>query len=244
MKRNYQNYQEKIETCMLDEVKRANEYLNKQYEEIEKTNTEINKIKTEFILIKLLIDSNYELIRPSIEINSSFNYINIIDIEEVIKEIALEIEHNYQHLFIKERNEEKIFDFEAIRKIALFILSSYKLLRLLNKFKRKDKNDFQPLKSYINSLTNIIDNTLNESLKNEAKKELEFFKGIQIKQKMFTKNDEIYEILEHYNNLLVDIGNQRSKFYNFKPSQKLNKNTCRKLEKFIKLKLQQVIPKY
>ena len=217
------NYEDSIYKVIREEIENFNEYIESQNKKIEDTNIEIMKIKTEFIVLKYLVDENYKLIKADSEINKEFNYIPMEKLEETIQCIARDINTSYQHVFIKKRNDERIFDFEAIRMITnKLIISSFKLIRLLHKFRRKDKKDYQPLDTYVKGLENIIESTLSESLKVEVKKELIFFNDIQRVYSQFKKNDELYYLFQYHNKSLVDVGNQRNNLYGFIPIRELN----------------------
>lgn len=240
------NYADEINKCIIEMIKKANSYFEDEKERIDITNREISKnIKTEFVALKVLQDDNYEFIKIENEINKNFEFIEIEDtLIELVSNISREIDSSYQLIFLKQKDSNVIFDYEALDIITDFIRWTIKSVKLLHKFKAKDKKGFRPLKPYLNSLLLIIDNSYNEALKKEAQREYEYYKTIESEEKIFKENGFVFERIKLHNESYLNVNNLRNKYFNYIPKKTLNRNNCKKLEKFIKAEITKIIPKY
>lgn len=239
-------YTDEINKCIIGSIKNANSYFEDEKERIDITNREIRRnIKTEFVAMKMLCDNNYEFIKIENEINKDFEFIELDNtLIELISNISNEIDTKYQLIFLKRKGNDVIFDYEELKIIADFIRWTIKFVKLLHKFKAKENNGLRPLKPYLNSLKSIIDNSYNEALRKEAYKEYEYYKEIERKEKDFKENGFIFERIKLHNESYLDVGNLRNKYFGCTPKKALNHNNCSKLEKFIKAKVIETIPKY
>jgi len=245
------NYTDKIKDIILNTIKEYNQFIEEEHKKIESTNEKINQLDDEYILLNLLSNSNYKAIQPNTSINEDFNLIPMLN-EDVIDSISICL-NEYQSLFLKTKDKTK-FDELAVKEVGTYVISLYKFVRLLHKFRLKKENkggknkggysiSYQPLTSYINSLNHIIDNTLSEALKDEAQKEKKFFVDIKEKYKQFKKYGELFEILHHYNEELktTSRGNQ---FLGFIPKKKITQKQSNNLERELKKIILQSIPLY
>ena len=164
-------YQEQIKNTILGEIKRHNQYLEDNIDQITETNELIKKnVQTEFLSIKYLKNEYYEPICVDSELNTDFSKL-VIDknFEDAIESIAIEINTDYQSLFLKSRNNEMFFDFEAIKTITLtWMISCVKYIKLLIKFK-DPKQGMRPLTKYKNAINNISWNSI-RTVKNSNRK--------------------------------------------------------------------------
>jgi|GEM_PF-7108075 len=225
------NYQSQIEECILEEIERHNLFLQNQVDQIVETNEQIAKnIKTEFLAIKYLTNPYYEPIDTDTELNTNFNKILINEkLKDMITAIAIEINADYQSLFIKEDNKSIYFDFNALKKISSnWLISSIKYIKLLKKF-RDYKQGMRPLKKYKNAIKTILEGTQSEYLKISLEKEYNFYENIN--SNFLKSSGEIYSLLTWYNKLMLE--DKRGNKPSF-PKDKLSKQKCNKLEKFIK----------
>ena len=239
-------YLKEIKENFINAIKNDNSYFEDEKERIDITNSEIRRnIKTEFVAMKMISDNNYEFIKIENEINKNFEFIELDNnLIKLIEDISLEIDTKYQLIFLKRKGNDVIFDYEALKIIADFIRWTIKFVKLLHKFKAKENNGLRPLKPYLNSLKLIIDNSYNEALRKEAQKEYQYYKSIENQEKDFKENGFIFERIKLHNESYLDVGNLRNKYFGCTPKKALNHNNCSKLEKFIKAKVIEIIPKY
>jgi hypothetical protein len=237
--------EKQISECIVEVMKNANNYFENEKEKIDITNREIRKnVKTEFIALKILTHDNYEFIKVENELNRNFEFIELDNtLIGLIEAISKEIFQDYQLTFLKKKDNDVIFDYEALKKIADFMRWNIKIVKLLHKFKAKQKKGFRAVKSYLNSLKSIIDKTYNEALRKEAQKEYNYYEFIETKNEEFKKNGFIFDAIKLHNESYLDVGNLRNKYFGYVPKKDLDYNKCIKLEKLIKAKIIEIIPK-
>lgn len=153
------------------------------------------------------------------ENSNTFSYIKITDaFKIVLEEIAIEVNQEYRTLAIT----DKRLNYEFLEHLATEMRVYYHYFKLLNRFKRKDKQDTQPLKAYLNNLKTIKEFTLNLNLKDEVENEINFYTNIDTQFK--NQVGFIHEIANLYN------------------TKRISKNKSNKLEHFVKLKIQSIVP--
>lgn len=194
---NKEEYTNEIYEYIIKEINKSNSYLEVEKEKIDITNNEICKIvKTEFVALKNLCYDKYAFIKIENEVNHSLEFIELdAKLINLIRTISSEINESYQLIFLKQKEDNVIFDYDALKRIIDFIRWTIKFIKLLHKFKDKKKG-LRPLEAYLNSLKSIIENSYNEALIKEAQREYDYYKFIESKEKEFKKDGFIFESIQ------------------------------------------------
>jgi len=152
-----------------------------------------------------------------------------------IAEIGIEIAESYKGIFLKKKDRDIIFDEVPLYLIAVFIVTSQEYYLLLNKlmqYKRKDKNDFQILTTYLNAIAKVIMYSTSSIVKTELIKESEELLKLKDMYQNYLGSNELEDLINVHNTFILH-DNSRDILSGSVPKNKLKHEHLQSLKNFI-----------